>query len=340
LDIPRTGRGGGGAREREKKSEIFLGAMLRNSLRLVGAVGRAAVGGAGVRASVVAHQVAPACWSAFNLSVPTRESGWGLRFASTTNGTAHLGEEGAEAEAEQDASDAAEVLALEEAVSEAERQFYADIRAAKQPAVWRGRPSDAVGKCELASVSLYVGDGVRVACTAHGPRGCTVEPLRVLPSDKVLRSSCPAGLRTRLKSSPLSTLFSLFPLFCRGRCGWGCSSSEASMVVRSVCTRGAHAKWDHKHQWARVWGTFIHLEMRKCRLPRMLFGSQLMPPHTYHPTACEHLLTCPLSITVFAQQQAPARLDILHRVVVWQRREWWQGTTRVKNRNEVRGGGK
>ena len=36
---------------------------------------------------------------------------------------------------------------------------------------------------------------------------------------------------------------------------------------------------------------------------------------------------------------APARLDILHRVVVWQRREWWQGTSRVKNRNEVRGGG-
>jgi len=37
---------------------------------------------------------------------------------------------------------------------------------------------------------------------------------------------------------------------------------------------------------------------------------------------------------------APPRLDILHRVVVWQRREWWQGTARVKNRNEVRGGGK
>lgn len=37
---------------------------------------------------------------------------------------------------------------------------------------------------------------------------------------------------------------------------------------------------------------------------------------------------------------APVRLDILHRVVVWQRREWWQGTSRVKQRNEVRGGGK
>lgn len=34
---------------------------------------------------------------------------------------------------------------------------------------------------------------------------------------------------------------------------------------------------------------------------------------------------------------AAPRLDILHRVVVWQRREWWQGTASTKNRSEVRG---
>lgn len=37
---------------------------------------------------------------------------------------------------------------------------------------------------------------------------------------------------------------------------------------------------------------------------------------------------------------AEPRLDIMHRVVVWQRREWWQGTTRTKSRGEVRGGGR
>eukprot|EP00039_Didymoeca_costata_P020061 m.339918 g.339918 ORF g.339918 m.339918 type:complete len:281 (+) comp19037_c0_seq1:120-962(+) len=45
----------------------------------------------------------------------------------------------------------------------------------------------------------------------------------------------------------------------------------------------------------------------------------------------------PLNENVFG---APPRLDILHRVVVWQRREWWQGTAKTKNRSEVRGGGK
>lgn len=37
---------------------------------------------------------------------------------------------------------------------------------------------------------------------------------------------------------------------------------------------------------------------------------------------------------------AEPRLDILHRVVVWQRREWWQGTASAKGRAEVRGGGR
>eukprot|EP00035_Acanthoeca_spectabilis_P022156 m.442294 g.442294 ORF g.442294 m.442294 type:complete len:408 (+) comp18783_c0_seq1:44-1267(+) len=36
----------------------------------------------------------------------------------------------------------------------------------------------------------------------------------------------------------------------------------------------------------------------------------------------------------------PPRVDLLHRVVVWQRREWWQGTSNAKKRGEVRGGGK
>lgn len=37
---------------------------------------------------------------------------------------------------------------------------------------------------------------------------------------------------------------------------------------------------------------------------------------------------------------APPRLDLVHRVVVWQRREWWQGTASAKGRAAVRGGGK
>lgn len=37
---------------------------------------------------------------------------------------------------------------------------------------------------------------------------------------------------------------------------------------------------------------------------------------------------------------AEPRLDVVHRVVVWQRREWWQGTGSAKGRAEVRGGGR
>eukprot|EP00038_Savillea_parva_P028764 m.66886 g.66886 ORF g.66886 m.66886 type:complete len:426 (-) comp8396_c1_seq1:371-1648(-) len=44
-----------------------------------------------------------------------------------------------------------------------------------------------------------------------------------------------------------------------------------------------------------------------------------------------------LPATLFAM---PPRTDLLHRAVVWQRREWWQGTSKVKVRGEVRGGGK
>ena len=37
---------------------------------------------------------------------------------------------------------------------------------------------------------------------------------------------------------------------------------------------------------------------------------------------------------------APARVDILHRIVVWQRAKRREGSAKVKNRSEVRGGGK
>ncbi|QDZ23651.1 ribosomal protein L4 [Chloropicon primus] len=36
----------------------------------------------------------------------------------------------------------------------------------------------------------------------------------------------------------------------------------------------------------------------------------------------------------------PLRKDIVHRVVVWQRANWRQGTVKVKTRSEVRGGGR
>ena len=131
------------------------------------AVRAAVVAGVGNRSAAAAHWVVPACWSAFNKGsqrlnggIETR-AGWGNRFASTnsSDGSVPPTEDGpADAEAatdvEQDTMDRAEVASLEDAVAAAEMQFYADIRAAKRPIEWKGRPSDAVGACALLFIAL------------------------------------------------------------------------------------------------------------------------------------------------------------------------------------------
>lgn len=77
------------------------------------------------------------------------------------------------------------------------------------------------------------------------------------------------------------------------------------------------------------------------RAPSSTVPSHYQPAHKETPLKSfmtgEVLGSVKLHRFVFG---APHRVDILHRVVVWQRAKRRQGTAKVKDRGEVRGGGK